>query len=51
MKGDCSMEMVSESDLIHVALLSCAGARIMQGVRDTLLAFTIKFECLEKHLE
>ena len=23
----------------------------MQGVRDTLLGFTIKFECLEKHLE
>ena len=51
MKGDCSMEMVSESDLIHVALLSCAGARIMQGVRGALLAFTMKFECLEKHLE
>ena len=34
MKSDCSMEMVSESDLIHVALLSCAGARIMLGVRD-----------------
>ena len=51
MKGDCSMEMVSESDLIHVTLLSCAGARIIQGVRDALLAFTIKFECLKKHLE
>ena len=23
----------------------------MQGVRDALFAFTIKFECLEKHLE
>ena len=34
-----------------MALLTCAGAKIMQGVRDTLLAFTIKFECLEKHLE
>ena len=51
MKGDCSMEMVSESDLIHVALLSGAGARIMLGVRDALLVFTMKFECLEKHLE
>ena len=39
MKGDCSMEMVSESDLVHVALLSCVSARIMQGVRDALLAF------------
>ena len=39
MKGDCSMEMVSESDLVRVALLSCASARIMQGVRDALLAF------------
>ena len=37
--------------IYHVALLSCAGARIMQGVRDALLVFTIKFECLEKHLE
>ena len=37
--------------IYHVALLSCAGARIMQGVRDALLGFTIKFECLEKHLE
>ena len=37
--------------MIHVALLSCAGARIMQGVKDALFAFTIKFECLEKHLE
>ena len=37
--------------IYHVALLFCAGARIMQGVRDALLGFTIKFECLEKHLE
>ena len=37
--------------IYHVALLSCAGARIMQGVRDALLGFTIKFECLEKRLE
>ena len=37
--------------MIHEALLSCSGARIMQGVRDALFAFTIKFECLEKHLE
>ena len=34
-----------------MVLLSCADARIMQGVRETLFAFTIKFECLEKHLE
>ena len=50
MRGDRSMEMVSERSY-DVALLSCAGARIMQGVRDALFAFTIKFECLEKHLE
>ena len=37
--------------IYHVALLFCAGARIMQGVRDALLGFTIKFEYLEKHLE
>ena len=30
-----------------MALLFCAGARMMQGVKDTLFAFTIKFECLE----